>query len=305
MASLSKKRAKKFFGISGYLAYTLIVFCALLYIKFPNDTVRHWLEYKVESRQPKLKCRIKRLAPTLAGGLELSNIVLTPKNKGDRELFKIDSLRFRPQLISLLPGMDKKTFRVTGNGHGGTAQGKISIGSHGRSLDITMNLKKIAVESFTGVLDSLNRTGTGSLSGNISYQGKLDYLAAGKGTAHLTVNNGLIGLQESLFGMKEIDFTSVTGDMTLADGKVMIASGKFDSRLLLSHFDGQVTLRNDILLSSLEVKGTIEPRPELFTSQKGNKEVLLIRKQLKGGKLPFTVSGTLMEPGILFTLSGS
>jgi len=48
------------------------------------------------------------------------------------------------------------------------------------------------------------------------------------------------------------------------------------------------------------MQGFLAPRPELLSRLHDDAVVSLIKEQLRDGKLSFTVSGTLLEPGILF-----
>ena len=288
---------------AGYLLYTAVVLAVLLYVRFPDETVRLWIQNRINSSQHLVTCQIRKLRPTWTGGLNFSDIVLKAGNSQDLGLMKIDSLRVRPQLLRWVSGT--RAVQFAGKGHGGETHGTISLDQRKKRGRLTMRVQKVDIASFTDLLTLMRRKASGTLAGDFSLTAGADLLTTATGDADITVTNGVIGLQKELFGLGELEFSSLTSKAKLADRMIRILSGRLDSRVLSGKFGGELRLASDPRLTTLLLKGTLSPRPELFTKLKGKEEVDLMRGQLKDGKMPFTISGTVLEPGITFTDSGS
>ncbi len=286
-------------AVAGYLLYAVLVLGLLLYLRFPGETVRTWMEQRFNTAQSRLQCTIGHLAPTWTGGLQFSDIRFKTTGSDGVSLMKIDSLLLRPRYLRLATGGERiVTFRC--RAHGGKATGWIRQRKDASPPELKGDFHDIALESFRGLGSRMKRKFNGSLSGKVTLTGRPGGISDVAGKADITIDNGGIELQRPLFGLGAIDFNSLTSRLKIEGGKVLIVDGKIDSRLFLGLFSGEVHPAGQLRLTSLLIDGTLEPRPELFTGLADKQEVDVIRGQLRDGKLPFSISGTLLEPGITF-----
>jgi hypothetical protein len=111
---------------------------------------------------------------------------------------------------------------------------------------------------------------------------------------------GEISFLSPVLGMDKLSFNLLSSRLQYGSTGIRLANGRLDSRLLSGDFSGTVE-PGSLLQSQLEVTGGLVPRPEFLATIGDKSMVSMIKKQLKGGKLPFVISGTLEEPGIVFT----
>ena len=77
-----------------------------------------------------------------------------------------------------------------------------------------------------------------------------------------------------------------------------VDKGMVDSELLDSRFSGTIRLSPDPMSSQVDLQGEVQPKKKFFKAVNNTLAYEAFRLQLKDNHLPFTITGTLMEPGI-------
>ncbi|MCW5198408.1 hypothetical protein VU06_01510, partial [Desulfobulbus sp. F3] len=114
---------------------------------------------------------------------------------------------------------------------------------------------------------------------------------------------GTVSLQAPVLGMKQLAFDTLRCTVKRHADTMQIEGGRLESKMLEAEFSGDLSLTEPAAASAVRLKGGLNPRPEFLASLGGGPVVAnLLKSRLQGGsKLPFTVTGTLNEPGIVFT----
>jgi len=282
----------------GYLLYTGVVLLALLWFLFPADSVRLWVEAQLDQINPSLAWRIQDLQLTPMG-LVAADINITGRDQLHTPFVQVDRLRIRPDLMKLLR-TNETLLLYQAKVLGGTVWGRAAL--TGNRVDVTCSgtLKDVQIDRMKGVWQVLGRSASGGLSGRFSFQGPWRRPTQGCLRVDLVVTHGAIDLQQPVLGLEQLEFSRAVAVVSLRNRVVTVKQGKVESRLLSGEYEGTVILSPYFLESVLRIQGFLEPRPELLSGLHDEMMVSLIRKQLRDGKLPFTVSGTVLNPGILF-----
>lgn len=302
MVSLEKKKKKKLgfslVPIAGYVVFSLLVLVCALWFLFPGDTCKIWFESRISSFFPEVSCRIASVVPTLPPGVQLHDIICTTSDGVEQ---KIEQASFYPHIDSL--NNLSETLKIPGDYQVRAAEGVISgtIDFAGaKQGKIQGEIYRLDLAKASIISAYLRRSISGFLSGAFSFSGKISEPSSADMIFDFTVNQGTMELRKAILGLKQLDFSSITlhcqGQRTLAcDG------GNFKGQQLEGEFNGEIQVSDRLGQSILHLQGELSPRPELLAGLGNKQEANLLRSQLKNGKLPFSLQGSLENPGISFS----
>jgi type II secretion system protein N len=285
----------------GYLLYTTAVLLLMLWLQFPAAVVKAKAEAELNRLDSGLEWRIGAVSLALPADVRFSQI--TVSSKGDKEsLLLMDSLKLRPDLAGWQKtGKWSVYYQISLLG--GSVSGKLAPANPSVGLTCSGELKDIRLDKpgLKKLLAKYGRTISGTLSGTFTgkHDGRQGLLAEAE--ASFKIDKGMISLQKPVLGMKQLAFDTLRSTMKRRAENVLIEGGKLESKLLETDFSGDLRLLEPVVSSSIRLKGGLTPRPEFLASLGGGPLLAnVLKSHLQGGKLPFTVTGTLNEPGIIF-----
>lgn len=282
----------------GYLLYTLAVLCFLLWYLFPAQQIKQRVEFELNTKTPALHWKIERIALDFPGVVRLHGVQLTSGKGTGEVVWPVDMIQLKPDLslylrrrrisshyrVEMLDGVVEGNFKLAGNLQVSQYDGTIT------GLDI----KKIKL------LRQFERTATGVLSATFQGQGPVQSFPSMELAGDLSVSQGMFSLLEPVLGMKQLYYKKISSHFKLQQGVLHITRGVLAAPLLAGNFSGTLTLAEQIKSAQLNLSGELVPRPELLRNQGETLDVQLVKRQLKDGKLPFTVRGDLNRPGLFF-----
>ncbi len=280
-----------------YLFYGLAVALFLLWYLFPEKTVRRWLECRMGQMTPEMEWRFERIGFALPPAVALDNIRIS-SGRGQEQPLILDRLALFPD-VAVLVRTRRPAARYRLQCCGGRVEGAWSLSGEGE-IDCTGTVSNLHLEGLRPLFVDLNRQLDGILSGTFALHGEAQSLLQGKGRMNLVLSDGRMTFQAPVLGMNELPYSRITMQATLEDKAMRIEQGTVESKQLQANFSGSVELAVPWLNSQVRLEGAMQPRPEFFGTLGNPQGVELIRRQLKDGRLTFTVSGRLAEPGILF-----
>ncbi|GAB4344661.1 MAG: hypothetical protein Kow0089_21330 [Desulfobulbaceae bacterium] len=283
-----------FYGI-----YTLGVLVFLLWFLFPVESVKAWLESRLDERGTTLAWEIGELR--LAWPLSLvAEDVRAMDREDDYPLLLLDEVKLRPDAVSLakLPDSWPLSYRV--KTMGGVVRGGAALARQDGGFLCSGEITGVRVADMTGLWRQLGRSGSGTLSGTFRLRGRLPSPVVEGFEADFVVQDGSMELLQPVFGLESLEFNRMRSEIVLAEGVVRVEKGKVDSTLFGVDFSGTITLADTIPGSGLDISGTFEPRPELLGSIREGAVQELIKGQLKEGRLAFRLTDTVGAPGLVF-----
>ncbi|CAK8721065.1 MAG: type II secretion system protein N [Candidatus Electronema aureum] len=284
-------------GFCGYLIYTVAVLLLMLWLQFPAAAVKAKAEAELNQLTPGLEWQIGTIGLTLPADIRFGQIKVS--GKGEKEpLVRAESLTLRPDFFNWRSWSALYRLQLLG----GSVSGRLGLSKDRSGLEYSGELQGIRFDSpdFKKLLEGYDRTVSGTLSGNFTGRsaGQQGLFAELQGS--FKVGKGAISLQAPVLGMDQIAFETISSTIKRRAGAVQIEGGKLESRLLAAEFSGDLRLTEPVASSSIRLKVSLNPRPELMASVGSPMLINLLKGQLKNDKLPFTVTGTLNAPGIVF-----
>jgi type II secretion system protein N len=287
-------------SIAGYLLFTLMALALMLWYQFPGDAVKKRLEAELSALTPGVTWKIDKVSLAFPAAVKLTHVTLYSSKRPKESGIRFDSLSLRPNTIQFAK---KKKISVdyTVELFQGSVKGHLDFGRNKKLLSYNGIAKGIKLVELLELHKALGRKISGVLSANFSGSASVDASTNYTSQGNVVLTEGVLGLQQPVLGMKKIDFNTVNLALTYNDKVLTVTEGRLAAKMLTANFTGTVTpYKPEILRSSVQVQGDLTPRPELMASLGSGTSVNLLKKQLKNGKLSFTINGSLTEPGIVF-----
>lgn len=280
-----------------YTLYAILLTLGLLYILFPSQDVKNYLEARAEDSSIPVHISIGDISPSLAFGLNLRATELSHQADPDKTLLRADRLFVRPGLWSYLQGVMR--FCFDGRLNDGSLEGCVQFNENDSNtpFSTSMTLKDIRMERFENLTTLIGRHVEGSLGGSFAYDGKIESLMEGAGEADFRVSNGRIELQQPVLSFDAIDFSEVWIKLTLKKRRIDLTHVELKGPNIYGTLTGTISIRREFMDSGLNLKGTVDPSEGFFEASEGaSVTVRLLGQSLGDGPLSFRVRGTLKNP---------
>jgi type II secretion system protein N len=284
----------------GYFFYTVAVLLFMLWLQFPATAVKTKAEAELNRLLPAFTWQIGSISLTFPADIRFRQISL--REKGNKSpLITLEGLNIRPDVAG---------WRKTGKWSvlyrlkllHGDINGKLSLTKGKKGLFYTAAINKIQLDhpDLKKLLAAYQRQISGTLSGSVTGRQDKQHGLFAIMEGDITVTNGTISLQEPVLGMEKLIFDSLSSTISKKAGSLQFKNGKLRAKLLAAEFAGSLRVREPVFLSPVRIQGAFVPRPEFLASLGSPLLVNMLKRQLQEGKMPFSVSGNLQEPGIHF-----
>lgn len=280
-----------------YTLYALVLTLALLYLLFPSQQVKDFLQAKAENSSFPLHISIGEVSPSLAFGLHLRGTEFSSQTAPDKILFRADRLFVRPGVWTFLQGAFKVCF--DGLINDGSLEGCIRFDEDNSEAPFSASatLEDIHVGKFEGLNDLMGRHIEGSLEGRLSYDGEIESLTEGAGEADLRLFNSRIELRRPVLSFDVLEFSEVSIRLTLKNRKIKLTHVEVKGPNIYGTLSGTISVRREFLDSNLDLKGTVDPSEGFFEGSEGASVTIpLLVQNSGGGPIPFAIRGTFKKP---------
>ncbi len=289
--------------IIGYLLYAIVSLLVMLWLQFPAAAVKAKAESELNRLAPGLRWQIGSVGLALPADIRFSRITVSGEEK-DSTPFVISSLSLRPDVAAWQKSGSWAALWQLDFGKLGDGSGRLALNKPRSGLDYSGELRAVKLDQPTlkPLLDELGRTMSGTLSASFSgkQDARLGLFAELKG--EVRIEKGEVSLQEPVLGMERLAFDRLRSKVKSQGGTLLLEDGVLESKLLEADFSGDLRLTQPAASSLVRLKGGFKPRPEFLASLGGGPMAAnLLKSQLQEGRLPFTITGTLSEPGIVFS----
>jgi type II secretion system protein N len=292
------RKNQKWFG---YVLYALIITAGLLYLRFPSELIKDYLEKRGERSNSPFSVSIGQVSPSLPFGLKLQKARLAQRADPNKIIFRADRVSVKPTIGTLFVGNLNLCFEAFA--YDGVLEGCANfIEKRLQSpFSTSIVLKDIQVGKYD-LRSLIGRHVEGRLDGSVTYNGKNDLLIEGSGEANLRLSDGRLELLQPILSLDSIDFKQVLIKMALRNRKINLTQVALEGPSMRGTLSGIISLQKDLGESRLDLRGTIEPFSDFFKSLPGTRDMVkLFQRRLKRGTLTFIIRGTLTEPSIQFT----
>ena len=281
----------------GYTLYGVILTLALLYVLFPSDAIREYVQENVQNLNPDMDFTIKKISPSIPFGMNLLETQVSLKDSPGKILFMADKTSIHPRIWSLLKG--NYEFDVDCAAYDGELEGHILFKEAPFSppFDTTFELEGIRLNQNAHLKNAFNFPIEGILSGTVSYSGTGKFPGNNKGEADIRLADCQVELTQPILSLTSVAFNEVSAKVNLERSRFNVKNVEFKGREMNGTMSGRVTLRNNIWQSRLDLRGTIEPFAELLKGLGGAQDILkMFGQQSNQGKFSFVIRGTIQKP---------
>jgi len=280
----------------GYFIYVVLVTGFFLYVLFPAATVEEFINNSVRQVNPGLTFNAGRIRPWLPAGLRFTQAKVYAEGKSQSPIFSAASIFAGPKVLKLLQG--EQRFQLDGQAYSGKMNGWLELPGKNKELlagEISFDNFDLAAHEI--LAKELNYRIIGRAGGNITFKdnpGNDDDIS---GKAVLRLSQGQLQFQEAIFGIGSVDLQSVELELELNNRQVNVVKAALSGSEIKGSVSGSIQLQKDIMQSSLNLRGTLEPLAEFYKNNPDIRELLKnMKKRVKRGQYSFTINGTLDDP---------
>ncbi len=294
------KIIRRLASLTCYLLYTLIVLGLMLWYLFPADAAKKRLESELHRLTPDLQWKIGKVGLSLPAAIGLTDVEIRTDQQQKKPEFIVRKFSLQPNLRAYLLRKE-----LAGSYWldmpAGDVKGRVQLAGNRKTLQYDGTGKGLQLQKIPVLQSVLNRTVSGVLSGNFSGKVQLQSGDTGQVQGDLSLAHGILSFQEPVLGMEQLAYSKMAVHFKSTAEGIALSAGKMESSLLAGEFTGLLKPQAELYRSTVQLKGTLAPRSEFLASIGDAAAVNILKKQLKDGKLPFTINGTVKEPGVVFT----
>jgi len=282
-------------GVAGYLLWTTGAAILFLWLFFPDQAVRQWLEGQAAAHVGGAGVPVIRSLRLVSPiRLEVRGISLKTRDKS-QDLVQVEQLVVQADPARWLGGEWVLTW--TADLGGGRAGGLIRLPEKGR-IRVEGRTEGVRIEQAVRLDLLTGRRVTGELRAEGNCLIATAFGNKPRCEATFTVLQGEIPLRRALLGMNKVTYGRIQGRMEILGPVIRVGQGRADSRLFTAAFQGEARLRLPLSETGLRAEGSFKPRPELLRKNDRPLEAAAIRELAAQEGLPFLLNGTLAEPGL-------
>ncbi len=278
-----------------YLSYIIAAFVFFLYVLFPSDAVKTYIEHKLGSINPELSISIDNINPVFPPGVKLNAV----------SFYYIRSLLLDAETIKIVPRIfsvfsSKTAFSFKSVAYEGIINGKATIGSNAGHIKIDADLSEIqikdipAIKNLVGIEKEKYKV-AGILDGKVTYSNN-------KGSdrvmgAKLAISDCSIKLKEPVFNHESFAFSKIEADLATVKKIVQIKSCTIEGDKVNASLSGSIVTKKNLGSSVLNLKGKIKLKPLFWGNTKKNLLASIFPEKMSGnGSFSFKIGGTINNP---------
>jgi type II secretion system protein N len=285
----------------GYVLFATVVSIMFLYVCFPSDAVREYLEGSVNRLSPALALRLRQVAPALPFGLRFEDADLSLKERPGILLFKADSFVLMPSVRML--ALRGPAFRFACTAYGGKVQGAIAFKtfSFQGPFQSDVEMTDVRLGEYPHLREWLKRELTGTMSGSVTYAGSPGDFPQGSGKADVSVLDGTVRFAQPFLGVESVSFQRIDARMVLEKQEISLARFDFKGKDVEGDASGTVRLNPNFPRSTLDLSVTVKTASTFLTDEGGLfSPGTFLGKRLQEGDFKIHIRGTVAQPRIDF-----
>jgi type II secretion system protein N len=274
-----------------YGAWAVGVFLACLYALFPTQALKHHVAAQIANRLPGVEVRIEKLSLGLPPGFQLKEVAVF---QTDRPLLDLERVKITPKWLSLFGSETEYRFSAQACGGAITGEARVPKTDAPKNLAAQAELSGLELKQVAFLRERLPFEMIGRLSGTVDVAAP--YNLAGQ----LTIVDCQVDLKTALLKNSNLAFRRIEADLTLQGNRLEFRRLKMNGKQLDAELAGTIFLAPRSGNESLNLSGTVVPRPELLAALGGFPQQLLATNKRPQGRIPVTITGNLERPALTF-----
>jgi type II secretion system protein N len=281
------KTTKKILAWVFYISVLTVVF---LYLLFPSDAVRKYLQHEFEKAgSGAVFLDIQSLSPGFPPALLLDDVILIYNNIN---ALGLDRVTLSPAYAKLLQKNRALNFRADiGDGNASGWLQFENMGEKRPELSFDLEFENVDARAFEIIKNLTGKSVSGSLEGEFVFNGGIPG-QTGKGSAQIRGRQFTVGLQPPVMGVQELTFRYLQADLEIENQRLDISGLKVDGSQFSGEGNGRLLIRQPLENSQIQLSLLVKLHPALIKTLGG----ILPKKYLKEKGIPVRISGTLNQP---------
>ena len=276
----------------GYLSFALLAAIVFLYLLFPDQAVKAYVDGRLEAVDPALSMQAEAIRPAIPPGIKMVGLDL---NHDGSRLAHFGTARISPELKTVL--QDERQVRFQAQLAEGTIRGRATMADAGPAglARAEADLSSIRLDQLD-IIKRLNRvTLSGYMQGRLTHDGGRPPTGVTSGL--LTVTDLRITLKTPVFGIADILINRTEADFSVSGRSLRIKTLTFDGPMVEGKISGTIELRQPFAKSNLNLTGNAKPKPELFAQiQETLPQDVVNMRQIGTRGLAFRIRGAADNP---------
>ena len=284
-----------------YATYGIFLLVLLLYIRFPSEAFKDYLQSGTGSLDLPFRLSVDSVSPSLPFGLVIEKADISPRGDHGWLQVRADSIRLRPLILSFLKGDFKYRFRCSA--YGGAISGEIQFLKRvfGGPFVCSLDMRQVRIDKGF-IMPSLigDRMG-GTLDGTLTFSLANALPKDGNVKADLTVSKGQIRLARPFLGLESLNFDQLLLRMEMKEQDLNLQMIELRGKDIRGTASGSIYMEKEFQESGIDLRGSLEPSAGLYRELTAQANVMgFLQQRLKSGKLNIEIKGTIQNPSINF-----
>jgi type II secretion system protein N len=277
-----------------YVLYTLVLFVIFLIVNFPHHLLIDRALERVDLGPVDLDVADTRFA--WWRGYELRDVSLRATDTDLPALIESPRVYVRPALGGLVRG-ELRSIAVSGTLYGG--QVEANFDSREGTTNLRLRLRNLQIAQHPLITQAFDEGDLGGrLSGAVTIENRRGDLSAGQAAGELELTEASLSNAKARgFVIPDLHFPSTRLKFTARGGRLEIQELRADGAEVKGEASGQITLRDALPESTLNLKVSLQPGPA-GSAAIGTLLGLIPRGRGARPDAPFTVTGTLAQPRV-------
>jgi len=288
----SEAKNKKWLG---YTLYVVLVAVILFYFLFPAQAVEEFLDNSVSRINPEFGFKAEKIRPSIPAGLRITSGQIYLSDKPGPAVLKTDSFFIGPHILKYIKG--EYSVDLAGKAYKGDIKGTLHFTGADKDITGELTFRDFVLADYNFLNEKFKNKVIGNLSGEIVYNNESANAAGRSGRLDLRLSDGQLLFQPPVFNITSLDLQSIKLEARLRRREITIIKAELEGPEVNGSMTGSIQLQNDMRLSQLNLRGTLEPLAEFYKNYPEVRELLkAMKKRVKRGQYFFTLTGTLGDP---------
>ncbi len=284
-----------------YVLFAAVTSGLFLYICFPSEAVREYLEGSASGFDPSLALSIDKLRLAFPFTLRLENPDLGLKESHGISLFKADSFVLRPSMRSL--ALRRPAFWFHCRAYAGEIQGVIALKRFSLEgpFESDIEIAGVRLGQSPFLKEWLRRDLTGAMSGTITYVCSRRNYLWGSGKGNFSILDGSLRFAQPFLGIESLDFHRIDARIAIEKQEISLAHFEFKGKQMEGKASGTIHLNTNFPKSSLNLRLTVKPLSNFLTDEGTFFDAAkFLTQRLTEGNITIAIRGTVARPRINF-----
>ena len=279
----------------GYALYIVLVAVILLYLLFPAQAVEKFLDSSAGRINPEFGFKAEKIRPSIPAGLRITSGQIYLSNTSGPAVFKADSFFIEPHILKYVKG--EYSFDLAGKAYKGDINGTLNFSGADKNVTGEIMFRDFVLADYNFLNEKFKHRIIGNLSGEIVYSNESKGTAGRSGSFDLRLSDGRLQFQAPVFNIASLNLQSIKLEAKLRRREITIIKAELEGPEVNGSMTGSIQLQNDIRLSQLNLRGTLEPLAEFYKNYPEVRQLLkTMKKRVKRGQYFFTITGTIGDP---------